>query len=152
MNTGYSNNSDRMQILRMLEEGKINAAQAAAMLSGNIPMSDPASISTPTPESIPLPSEPEVAPEPSPTAERTNNGPRYFRVKVTDLFTGRSKATVTLPLGLVDWGLRVGSHFSPEMSGMDWEDLSRILRSGESGKLVDVMDDDDGEHVEIFID
>jgi hypothetical protein len=61
------------------------------------------------------------------------------------------KAMVNLPIGLMDWGLRVGAQFAPEMEGLDLNELSEILRSGADGKIVEVIDEEDGEHVEIYI-
>ena len=61
------------------------------------------------------------------------------------------KALVNLPIGLMDWGLRVGAQFAPEMEGLDLGELSEILRSGADGKIVEVIDEEDGEHVEIYI-
>ena len=51
----------------------------------------------------------------------------------------------------MDWGLRVGAQFAPEMDGLDLGELSEILRSGADGKIVEVIDEEDGEHVEIYI-
>ena len=58
---------------------------------------------------------------------------------------------VNLPIGLMDWGLRVGAQFAPEMEGLDLGELSEILRSGADGKIVEVIDEEDGERVEIYI-
>ena len=45
----------------------------------------------------------------------------------------------------------MGAHFSPEAQGLDKEELMNLIRSGEIGKIVDVYDDKDGEHVEVFL-
>ncbi len=73
-------------------------------------------------------------------------------MRVTDLDTGRSKATVNIPFSLMDWGLRIGAKFAPEVAEYNLGELTRILREGElGGKIIDVTDDEDGEHVEIFV-
>jgi hypothetical protein len=77
-------------------------------------------------------------------------GPRWFKVRVTDLVTGKSKTSVTIPIGLMDWGLKLGAQFAPEAE-IDMEDLSEALRSGIEGKIIDVVDELDGEHVEIYV-
>ncbi len=45
----------------------------------------------------------------------------------------------------------MGAHFSPNIEDMDLKRLSEVIESGEIGQVVDVYDDEDGEHVEVFI-
>lgn len=119
---------ERMRILKMIDDGKISAEDGAKLLAA-------------------------LGGEKS-SASQTETGRqnRWLRIKVTDLRTGRSKANVTIPLGLLDAGLRIGAYFAPEMNGVDLDELRNAIRSGLTGKLVDVMDDEDGEHVEIYVD
>lgn len=120
---------ERIQILRMLEENKLSAEQAAQLLSA-------------------LDADRGPEPQAAPTAQAQ---PRWFHIQVTDTFTGQTRASVHLPLGLVDWGLRLGSRFAPEVSGIDLEELRQALYTGVDGKLIEVTDEEDGEQVEIFI-
>jgi hypothetical protein len=83
---------------------------------------------------------------------RSGGEPRWFRVRVTDTTTGRTKTTVNIPLGLMEWGLQIGAQFAPEVGELNLEQLMESLRAGVEGKIVDVVDEEDGEHVEIFID
>ena len=76
---------------------------------------------------------------------------RWLRVRVTDVATGRSKATVQIPLSLLDAGMKIGAHFAPEVEGVDMEEIMVALRAGTTGKIIDVIDEKDGEHVEIFV-
>jgi hypothetical protein len=145
---------DRFNILRMVEEGKLSATEAASLLSAlnaNPPdlgkttriETDAAAEEAPdstNPAAIPL------------QPQQTNQGPRWFRVRITDLSSGRPKATINLPIGLVNWGMKVGARYAPEIDGLDFNELSQILQSGADGKLIDVTDEEDGEHVEIFVD
>jgi hypothetical protein len=122
---------ERMMILRMIESGKVSADEGAKLLSsvsegGQVPSTRTLSVGG-------------------------KGSPKWFRVRVTDTNSGKSKATVSLPIGLMDWGLRVGAQFAPEIEGVDLTELSEILLSGADGKIIDVFDDEDGEHVEIFI-
>jgi hypothetical protein len=79
-------------------------------------------------------------------------GPQWFRVRVTNIATGRTRATVNIPLALAEWGLQIGARFAPEVADVDLAELSRLLNEkGTEGKIVDVLDEEDGEHVEIFI-
>ena len=70
---------------------------------------------------------------------------------VTDTDTNKSRVNVRLPIGMVRAGIKMGMRFAPEVEGLDMDMLSEFLRSGEVGKVVDVYDDQDGEHVEVFI-
>ena len=56
-----------------------------------------------------------------------------------------------IPIGLLEAGLKIGAHFAPEVEGVDLTQLMDAVRSGVTGKLVDVIDEEDGEHVEIFV-
>jgi hypothetical protein len=79
-------------------------------------------------------------------------GPRWFRVRVTDIETGRTKVNVNLPLSLVKIGLRMGAHFAPEVEELDWDQVMEAVQDGEAGKLVEVEDMEDGEKVEVYVD
>ena len=72
---------------------------------------------------------------------------RTFRVRVTDTVTGQTKVNVTIPVSLVRFGLR----FIPENSDVDGQAILDAIDSGLMGSVVDVMDEEDGKHVEIFI-
>jgi hypothetical protein len=86
-----------------------------------------------------------------PVGGLTASGAKWLRVRVTDVATGRSKATVQIPLALMDAGMKIGAHFAPEVEGVNMDQLMEALRSGMTGKIIDVTDDEDGEHVEIFV-
>ena len=123
---------ERMKILKLIEEGKISAEEGAKLLSA---LSDSS-------RGIPGPPRPPGVP----------GGPaRWLRVRVTDTRTGRSKASVQIPLALVDAGLKIGAHFAPEVQGVDMSNVMEALRMGVTGKIIDVTDEEDGEHVEIFV-
>jgi len=86
------------------------------------------------------------------TPKTGKTGPEWFRIRVTQLETGRPKATVNIPLGLAEWGLRIGAKYAPEIGDVNLAELSQMLDAhGLDGKIIDVVDEDDGEHVEIFI-
>jgi hypothetical protein len=134
--TKTSFEEERLQILRMVEEGKLSAVEAVRLLNAL------------SKDAAPTPDEPEPVQEATPL----HGGNRFFRVRVTDVNSGRHKVMVTLPISLMDWGLRLGARFSPDVPDINFHELSEIMRSSEGGKLVDVLDEEDGEHVEIFID
>ncbi len=122
---------ERMLVLRMIEDGKVSAAEGAKLLTS-------------------IGQEPEKRPKALVPQIKSGNA-QWFRVRVSDSQTGKMKALVNLPIGLMDWGLKVGAQFAPEIEGLDLSELSEILRSGADGKIVEVFDEEDGEHVEIYI-
>ena len=75
----------------------------------------------------------------------------WLRVRVTDMVSGKTKVNVNLPLGLMDAGLRIGAQYAPELAGMDLTQLVSEVKAGAAGKIIDVIDEEDREHVEIFI-
>lgn len=150
--TSFGSESERMQILRMVEQGQITANEAAQLLSA-LGANNPEPIlnyETSHVEDRPLDDEPVGVAIESPIKLKTK--PRFFRVKVTDLTTGRSKVTVNLPIGLVNWGMKIGARYSSDVPNIDFNELSDMIQNGAEGKLVDVIDEEDGEHVEIFLD
>jgi hypothetical protein len=122
---------ERMKILKLIEEGKISADEGSKLLAA---LSD-------TRRGIPMPPRPPGMGGPA----------RWLRIRVTDTHTGRSKASVQIPLALVDAGMKIGAHFAPEVEGVDMSNVMEALRAGVMGKIIDVTDEVDGEHVEIFV-
>ena len=63
-----------------------------------------------------------------PPRQPGSSGPaRWLRIRVTDTRTGRSKASVQM------------------------SNVMEALRAGVTGKIIDVVDEEDGEHVEIYV-
>lgn len=124
-----ASSEERMKILKMIEEGKLSAEEGTKLLAA---LSGPRLPTPPRPPGMP-------------------GSPRWLRIRVTDVRTGRSKASVQIPLALVDAGLKIGAHFAPEVEGVDMTNVMEALRSGVTGKIIDVTDDEDGEHVEIYV-
>jgi hypothetical protein len=125
---------ERMRILMMIQEGKISAAEGARLIEA---LDD---LSQPTP--------------PSPQPLRGYEGgkkPRYLRVLITDTDSGKARVNVRLPVSLINSGMRMGARFAPEIEGLDMEDLNAWMNSGEVGQIVDIFDEEDGEHIEVFL-
>jgi hypothetical protein len=132
---------ERIKILKMIQDGKISAEQGVQLLEA---LDAGAKRAAPRPPAPPAGIQRETSPA-------VRGGARWFRVQVTDTTTGRTRVNVRLPVGMVNAGIKMGARFAPQVEGLDPEELMRILNSGETGKIVDVYDDDDGEHVEVFI-
>lgn len=129
---------ERLQILKMIEEGKIKADEGARLIEALDNLTNS--------ERTPKPPMPPDAP-----ADVASNGQHYLRVRVTDTDSGKTRVNVRLPVGLIRAGVKMGAKFAPEIEGMDIEQLLTFINSGEIGQVVDVMDEEDGEHVEVFI-
>ena len=121
---------ERASILRMIEEHKITADEGAQLLSA-----------------LGKPAEQKIGTRPF-IGEGQN---RFFKVLVSDMTSGRTKTSVTIPLGLVRWGLKVGARFNGEIDGVDMDELANLIASGAQGQIIEVMDEEDGEHVQIFV-
>ncbi len=81
-----------------------------------------------------------------------SNSAKWFRVCVTDLKTGKSKSNVKIPVNLANFGMKMAAKYAPEsIEGLDWAQLIAAAQNGGEGKLVDVEDEEKGEHVEVFI-
>jgi DUF4097 and DUF4098 domain-containing protein YvlB len=120
---------ERLKILKMVEEGKITPEEGTKLLAAlRESRKEPSSTGSP--------------------ARSLNKG--WLRVRVTDTATGRTKVNVNLPLGLIDAGMNIATQFAPDVN---FGQIADAVRSGEmQGKIVDVYDEDGGEHVEIFVD
>jgi len=132
---------ERIKILQMLQEGKLTPESAAQLLQAVEP--EPA---RPAAQAAPQPAGEMVEPDALSTSK-----PRWLRVRVSDTDTGRPRVNVRLPLGLVKMGFKLGAHYAPEIEGLDIEQLIRAAENGEGGLFVDVTDEEDGEHVEVFL-
>ena len=145
--------NNRSEILSQLASGQISAEQAAEQLRG--PSAPQAPL--PEPPQPPQPPEPPSAQAPLPpaaplTPEQTAGlANRWLRIRVSDIESGRQRVAVNVPLSWVSVGLRIGARFSPELAGLDANELLAMLQSGATGPVVDVEDADGGEHVQIFI-
>ena len=123
---------ERIKILKMIEEGKITAEEGAKLLAAL--------------------AESRRMPPPPPAAMAGSGGEaRWFRVRVTDMATGKTKVNVNIPMGLVNVGIKMGARFAPGLETEQMEAIAEALKSGAMGKIIDVTDDEDGEHVEIFV-
>jgi hypothetical protein len=125
-----ANMEERMKILKMVEEGKVTAEDGVKLLAALMDGRRAGAAAG---------------------SSRLPGEGRWLRIRVTDIASGRSKASVQIPLGLIDAGMKIGAHFAPEVEGVDMSNVMDAVRSGMTGKIIDVTDDEDGEHVEIFV-
>ncbi|GBD10098.1 hypothetical protein HRbin22_02362 [Candidatus Thermoflexus japonica] len=117
---------ERLRILKMIEAGQITAEQGLELLKAL--------------------QEAGAAPEASPSSAR------WLRIRVTDVASGRQRVHVSIPLSLADLGLRISGRFISGIPGGQLQELLEHLRKGMAGKLVEVVDEEEGERVEIIVD
>lgn len=117
---------ERDQILQMVEAGQLSAGEAARLLDalGSDRDSDR-------------------------PAERLRS--RLVRVRVTDLARNRNRVSVTIPVSLINVGLRLGARLAPQLSGTALEELLRRIDSGATGCLLEWQDLEEGERIELFV-
>jgi hypothetical protein len=121
------NDSERIKILKMIEEGKISPAEGVRLLEQGETGSRP------------------------PAAEASPAGPRWLRVLVTDTLSGKAKVNVRLPVNLVNAGVKLGARLSTEMDEVNMEQISESIRNGYTGVVLDVVNTDEDEHVQISL-
>ncbi len=117
---------ERMKILKMIEESKISAEEGARLLAAL------------------------AKAERKRTAAAPGEG-RWLRVRVTDVDSGKTAVNVNLPISLVNVGLRMGARFVPEMEGVSMDELEESIRQGVTGKIIDIVDEQERQRVEVYV-
>ncbi|HHY95968.1 MAG TPA: hypothetical protein GX513_13315 [Firmicutes bacterium] len=126
---------EKLRILQMLQEGKINVEEATKLLIALNSSGTDA-----------------VAP-----AGRGAVGQkaitRWLRIKVSNVQTGRTTVNVNLPLSLVTVGVGIARKFVeiPELENLDLDAILEAVREGAQGKIIEVEDQEEGERVEISV-
>lgn len=117
---------ERMKILKMVQERRITAEEGAKLIAalGKAEQRQQAS------------------------AEGES---RWLRVRITDLESGKPSVNVNLPMSLVNVGLKMGARFIPDMEGIQVDELAEALRQGLTGKIMDVVDEAEGQRVEVYV-
>lgn len=123
--------SEKLQILNMVKDGKITTDEGVKLLEA---LENPVNTSN--------------------DIVYTNGKAKWLKIKVFDP-EDATKVNVTLPLSLINIGVKLAGKFSPEFkdAGLTEEDMEEIfeaIKSGATGKIVDV-DSEDGTKVEVVI-
>jgi len=146
---------DRLEILRLVENGFMSVEEASRMLElldrADRISADPMGFafgSTNT-EPFPFSRAPFGAPPPPPAPSGARGGgpaPRNVRIRISD--DEKVQLNLVIPFGLIDSGLKLAKRFAPD-SLLDSRDIRTSIEEGFVGTLLDV--NDDGQHVEILI-
>ncbi len=119
---------ERMQILEMVEEGKINASEALELLDALER------------------NQQEIMPK---------NDAKWLKVRVRNM-DDTPKVNVNIPLSLVDVGLKLAKAYDPKLkdSGIDQIDIEEVIdavKNGAEGKIVDVEDEENQTKVRVYV-
>lgn len=123
---------ERLQVLKMIQEGIITPEEGARLLAA---MGD----RTPTP--------PKAHKVPEVPVQRPAYNPRWLRVKISDKRNDSTKINITIPLPLLDWGLKIAE----ESAGVNLSAVRDVIRNGAEGKIIEVEDSASDGRVEISV-
>jgi hypothetical protein len=112
----------------MIQEGKISAAEGVRML-GSEPCGQPG----------------------CKDVSSSGNEPRWIRVLVTDVDSGKTRVNVRLPVNLVSTGVKMGAHLSADMQELNMQKINDYVKRGVTGQVMEVVDEDEGEKLSIYL-
>ncbi len=120
---------ERIQILGMVEEGKITAAEGMELLN---------------------------ALEENNTEIMPKTEAKWLKVRVKTMDEDKTKVNVNIPIALVDVGLKLAKTYDPKLkdSGLDKiniEEIVEAVKNGAEGKIVDVEDEESQTHVQVYV-
>lgn len=117
---------EKMQILKMIEEGKITSEEGIELLNA-------------------------LEEREEKSLEITEA--KWLRVRVNGE-DGKQKVNVNIPIKLIDIGLKIGTNFhkdlNDQLGGINLDEIIRAVKEGAEGKLVEV-EDENGDKVEVFV-
>ena len=123
-------NDERLRILTLVQEGKINTSQATQMLQ-DLEADQTLSGALQAPD------------------QRQSN--RLFRIVKKDILSGKTIVEVSIPVSLVQAGKRIGANFGPELNLMNQDQIDQLLGNPAEQKIAESDDEEKGEHTEIFL-
>ena len=132
---------DKLRILKMLENGTINASEAADLL--NAIQNEPLDKANAELMSVDTP-------------EGEQKRAKWMRIQVTNTKTDKKMVNIRVPLALIRWAgksqmLKTINIGDGKKLDLDDDLINQALNNGEPGIFVDVEDEDDGEHVIISL-
>lgn len=114
---------ERLQVLKMVEEGKITAEDAVKLLSA---VDDKGS-------------------------EGIHKKVKYLMVRVEDLHSGRKKVNLKIPFFLVSFGMKFIPKEAKGVTQDDIDHIIRMAESGRTGEKLEIVDDEDSIKVLIWL-
>jgi hypothetical protein len=123
-----NNSEEKMQVLGMIEQGKIDAKEGLELLNA-------------------LENKADIVP--------VGATVKWLRVRVTSE-DNTTNVKVNIPISLVDVALRLGTKFAPDLNddilkNLDINEIMQAIKNGAEGKIVDVQDAESGTNVEVYV-
>jgi hypothetical protein len=115
---------ERSEVLRLIEEGKVTAAEGIQLLTARRPHS-----------SLPL----------------INTENRWLRIHVTDVKSNLPRVNINVPLRWLDAGLRIGRNFAPELDQIDWNKILAPAQDNTTIRLLEVEELENNQRIEIVV-
>ncbi len=75
----------------------------------------------------------------------SGSGARFLRIRVTESGAKHATVNVNLPIGLVNFGLKLAGRYIPDSAGIEMQAISEAIQSGAIGKIIDVQESGDDE-------
>lgn len=125
--------NEKLQILKMIENGKISAEQGAELIKA---LDDTGSSDKSSGQTISLGKKSEA---------------RFIRIKVF-VPEDNTSVNVNLPISLVDVGMKIAKKYAADKmpEDIDLEQIAEAIKSGAEGKIVEIQNEE-GLKVEITI-
>jgi hypothetical protein len=86
--------------------------------------------------------------------QESQKAAKYLRVKVADhAKEGRPAVNIKVPIGVVEWGMKMAQAFSPQMRDvdLDWDSIDAMVHEGATGKIVEVEDEAKHKTIEVWL-
>ncbi|OQY47027.1 MAG: hypothetical protein B6242_05950 [Anaerolineaceae bacterium 4572_78] len=115
-----------IKILKMVEDGKISADEAATLLSA-------------------------LTSDEKNVREQEQSQPHWLSIQVLDDASGKEKMAIRLPLGLINVAMKMGATLAPEVNGLNMKQVVSAIEDGQFGQIVDVYDHNKGERITISV-
>jgi hypothetical protein len=131
-------NDERLRILTLVKYGRIDIIEATDLLRA---LDRNESTAQPDPDASNLPS----------------FTPRVLRILKTDTFNQKTMADITIPLDLLQAGIRVGANFYLDLAGLSTEQLDVLVNEPSAyvrlyGEvLLDLEDENSNEHIKLTL-
>ena len=121
---------EKIRIMQMVQNGTITPEEALQLLEGI---------------------ERKLNDVPGQSSGSVGGPPKWARILITDMDSGKVRVNIRMPLGLINAGRKMGARIAPGMDGMNIDDLFQGANLSEPGRVIEVYDDTDREHIEIFV-
>lgn len=128
------NNEERIQILKMVGEGKLTPEEADILLD------ELEAVSATEKKSGSLPALPEQ-----------NRQAKWLRIRVVEAGGTKPVVNMRVPFSVARMGLKIAGRYTPELEGIDLDEIGRLFASGEDVPLIEVNNERKNETVQISV-